>query len=138
MNDSNAGGFLNCSAVLEWPLIICSLLQVSQLVYILGLIAFVAIAQYQNGVGGDFIGLCHIKNETDALASSDFLSLIAPESYSDSHAHRGATMQCGATIYVLLVITGLASSGIKANVVPFGAEQVFSSVSSFGGNVAFL
>ncbi|XP_003738478.1 solute carrier family 15 member 4 [Galendromus occidentalis] len=98
---------------------------VSLLVYIVGLIAFVAIAQYQNGRGGDFIGLCHIKNRTNILASSSLLSSLYPQTESEASSHgRGATMQCGATIYVLLVITGLASSGIKANVVPFGAEQV--------------
>lgn len=114
-----------CRASVVWESTIGIRSQVSLLVYILGLIAFVAIAQYQNGRGGDFIGLCQIKNRTASLASSNFSSLYTMEEELEAKSRgRGATMQCGATIYVLLVITGFASSGIKANVVPFGAEQV--------------
>ncbi|XP_022697031.1 solute carrier family 15 member 4-like isoform X4 [Varroa jacobsoni] len=124
---------------------------VSLLVYILGLVAFVTIAQYQNSDGGDFIGLCRITDNNQStvtrkhlfnLSDQDdvWLAPLSENEYVENTAytfhaadtpavnaqveHHGAQMQCGTTIYALLVIIGLASSGIKANIVPFGAEQV--------------
>lgn len=88
----------------------------AQLVYILGFLAFVIIAQYQSS-GGDFIGLCRIINMNDTVNNLGTSSLL-------DKGEEPATMQCGVTIYVLLIIVGIASSAIKANIVPFGAEQV--------------
>lgn len=109
------------------------------------------IAQYQNSDGGDFIGLCRITDNNQStvtrkhlfnLSDQDdvWLAPLSENEYVENTAytfhaadtpavnaqveHHGAQMQCGTTIYALLVIIGLASSGIKANIVPFGAEQV--------------